>query len=188
MSKSLEKLYDKVISKIKIIDKTDPNEWTIKDAMVYIAYKYKEKFGQDFIFTYDNVPSRCIEYKMTSRVWMMLGKAGDGKIIKDYIDWFYDNYRSKRKFVSINALAKPKLVYEYKDFKDKPITINTTKELDNKIQNILQQYEETSYIVTYGDLYFFVESLKNNNDFKFDLVKNDMIKAGFDFEILNKVI
>jgi len=190
MTSSIERLYEKITSKIPVIKNVDSNEWTITDAMIYIAYKYKEKFGQDFVFTYDSVPSRCIEYKMTSRIFMMLGaKAGDGALVKKYVDWFYDNYRGKRRFRSIGALAKPQLVSEYNEFKSKPITISGTKELDNEIQDILQQLEESSYIKTYGDLYFFVESLKQDTILsdKFSAIKNRMIVAGFNFDVLNKI-
>lgn len=191
MTNSLEKLYEKIISKIPIIKNVNPNEWTITSAMIYIAYKYKEKFGQDFVFTYDSVPSRCIEYKMTSRIFLMLGaKAGDGVLVKDYIDWFYDNYKGKRRFRSIGALAKNQFVSEFKEFKEKPITISRTKELDNEIKNILLQFEKASYIKTYGDLYFFIESLKQDDDFrdKFSSTKDCMVAAGFDFDILDKII
>lgn len=188
---NLQKLYDKILNKIPIISETDPTDWTATDVMVYIAYKYKEKFNQDFVFSYAATPSKSIEYRMVNRIFMMLqAKSGDAILVKDYIDWFYDNYKSKRRFTSLGALAKTKLISDYKEFKSKPVTINKTKALNDDIKTILKTLEESSYIETYGDLYFFMESLKQDKDLntKFLPIKNSIIDRGFDFDSLNNVI
>jgi len=187
----LEYLYDKILRTIPIVKDVDPNEWTITNSMMYIAYKYKEKFGQDFVFTFDSVPSKCIEYKMTSRCWMMLGaKAGDGSIVKGYVDWFYGDYKGKRRFTSMGALAKPNLISEYKEVKSKPVEVKTAAVLPGDIVVVLQQFEDSSYIKTYGDLYFFMENLKSDKELnlKFDPIKNKMVDAGFNFDVLNQII
>jgi hypothetical protein len=189
MSK-LHDLYAKITDNIPLVKDVDAKEWTITNSLSYIAYKYKEKFGQDFVFKYDAVPSKSIDYKMTSRIWLMLGaKIGDGQIVKDYIDWFYGIYKSKRRFTSINALAKPSLISDFKEYRSKPITISGTKELDKRFIEILQKLDESSYIKTYKDLYFFMESLKSDDNLssKFLIIKRDMIKNGFNFDFLNNI-
>ena len=185
MVNSLEKLYSKIINKATIINETNSSNWTISDTLSYIVYKYKEKFKLDFIFSFNNVPSKSIEYKMTSRIWLMLGaKSGDANLVKDYIDWFYDNYNSKRKFTSLGALAKPDLILKYKESNVKVIK-NTTL-LPNYILEEMKQLEESSYIKTYGDLYFFFESLHLDEELKnkFSVVEENLIIKGFDFKVL----
>lgn len=190
MVRSIQALYSKLIIRISTINKSNPNDWTISDSLAYICFKYKERFDQDFVFTYDNVPSKCIEYKMASRCWLMLGASGNGELVKEYIDWFYDNYKGKKRFTSLGAMAKPSLISSFKEYKSKPVMIKATKELSDNVRSILSEKEETSYIRTYGDLYFFVKGLSFDEDLKnkFIEIEKKLQETGFNLDSLKEVV
>lgn len=141
----------------------DANSWTVTDSLVYLCIKYKEKFGRDFVFTYKDTPSKSFEYKSMSRVWMMTKtKAGNGQLIKDYMDWFFTNYNGKRPFVSITALAKIEVVSKYADQKKIAETPTTATKLPDEIKTFLSSYKETSYVSTFGDLVFMYKALSSS--------------------------
>ena len=183
---TLSTAYTKLLNYISIIDTIAPADWSPMHTLAYICYKYKEKFGSDFILSYKDTPSKSPEYKLTARIWLMLqAKSGDGPLVKDYIDWFYDNYKGKRRFISIGALAKIEMVSAFNDHKQNKLKLKISTILPDKYMNILSKYDSTSYVKTYGDLYFLYESIKNDQDYK-DVV-NDMKQAGFNFNVLKEI-
>ena len=150
--------YQKLHHLIETIDEISIIDWTIMHSLAYICKKYKEKFNADYILSYDGAPSQSYEYRLTSRLWGMLSaKACEGQKVKDYIDWFFLNYRSNNPFRSIGAISKVDLVSKYLQNKQKKdIPTLYTRLPDNVITiMMLCKYEKLQYIRTFGDLYFY---------------------------------
>jgi len=138
----------------------DADSWTVSDSLVYLCIKYKERFNQDFIFTYKDTPSKSFEYKSMSRVWMMTRtKSGNGRLIKDYMDWYFESYSGKRPFRSITALAKIEVIGKYTEYQKAASIINTSSKLPDNIKAYLSTYPETAYINSFGELVFMYRAL-----------------------------
>ena len=178
----LTKEYQKLLFKINNNSLSPIEEWTIMDSLAYICIKYKQKFNKDFVFTYDNTPSKSYEYKCTSKVWMVVqAKRGDGNKVKEYIDWFYDNYTSKNSFRSINAIAKIETANRFSSFKSKEGKINLTSVLSQIHKDIINKYPEASYAKTYGDLIFLIKSIEGQNNESLNNMVKELKDKGFDY-------
>ncbi len=160
----LSKEYQKIHHRIDNNEyPADANFWTVTDSLIYLCIRYKEKFQRDFVFTYKETPSKSFEYKSMSRVWMMTKtKSGNGQAIKEYLDWFFENYSGKRPFVSITALAKIEVVSKYFEQKKNASKPTTATNLPDDVKSFLAKYKETSYISTFGDLVFMYKALSDN--------------------------
>jgi hypothetical protein len=183
---TLSTAYKRLLNYIEVIPAIPSQDWNPIHSLAYICFKYKEKFNTDFVLSYNDSPSRSTDYKLTARIWLFLrAKSGDGTLLKDYIDWFYANYNGKRRFTSIGALAKVENIAAYNTYLSNKAIIKTTTPLPSKYLDILSKYDSTSYVKTYGDLYFLYESIKNDN--AFEPIINDMIQNGFSFDSLKEV-
>lgn len=147
------------------LDSIPLDKWTVTHTIIYIVKKYEEKFKMKFVLTYTEPLSNSPEYRLTVRLWNMLeAKRGDGKIVKDYIDFFYDNYKSKKQFFSIGALAKEKNISIFKLHEEKVNKPNRNTPLPDKFVSIVSKFDETKYIKTYGDLAFLKEAMAENDN------------------------
>ena len=149
-----KKLYAKLFDLLPIVNTIPQKEWGILHMLAYIMNKYKEKFNMEFKISYDGPPSKSHEYKLLSRLKMILPKDE----LKDYIDWFYDNYTSTRRFTSVGAIIKVESVVKYDDYKANKNKITMYTKLPEDIVSIAKNYKDLEYISTYGDLYFIYKS------------------------------
>lgn len=182
--------YQKFEAQFEKLETISPEDWTIKHSLVYICKKYKEKFGIRFVLSYQGTPSTSPEYKLCARMWMMLGaKKGDGLLVKRYIDWFYSQYKSSKKFVSMGALARNNLIVKFlsgNSSKEQQIKLSN-QELPGAVRFILQQYEDLLFVRTYKDLAFLKKSIDDSSPEEHKLVLDKISEIGFDLSKLDKV-
>lgn len=181
--------YQKLYKLIDTIDSIQLRDWTIMHSLAYICSEYKNKFDSDFVLSHDGTPSKCHEYKLCSRIWaMMQAKATEGEKVKNYIDWFFANYSSKKAFRSIGALSKVEIMSKYLHQTKEENIIKMNSILPQKFLDIAAQHNETSYIKTYGDVFFLKKAVDEGyisqafNDMLFSLKTN-----GFDLSLLDKI-
>lgn len=133
-------------------------EWSYINMMAYIAKKYNEKFNCEYLFTYETVISKSFEYKTCATICRMLNlKAQPNfRIVKDYIDWFYANYKSKKKFTSFRALAKLETIERFEKVvrnkivnKNDPIPDNIKLMLSCSSYDYVQTYKELLFVYNY---------------------------------------
>ena len=181
--------YQKLHKLIETVDSIKLRDWTIMHSLAYICAEYKKKFNQEFVLSYDGSPSKCYEYKLCSRVWAMLqAKSTDGEKVKNYIDWFFNNYSGKKPFRSIGAISKFELIstYNHQSKEENVIKMNTM--LPQKFIDIATQHIETSYVKTYGDVLFLKKAVDEGymseafNNMLFSMKTN-----GFDLSLLEKI-
>lgn len=156
--------YQKFEAAFDNFDSILPEDWTVTHSIIYICKRYEDKFGVKFVLSYKDPPSSSPEYKIMARLWMMLGaKKGDGEFVKNYIDWFYKNYNSKKRFISVGAFIRPNIVTDFMKMK-KPIRIDRSTPISKKMQIIVNSFSETAYIKTWGDLAFLKLSMDQDQD------------------------
>jgi hypothetical protein len=187
----LSTAYQKFDQLFLTIDSVPVEEWTITHSLVYICKKYQEKFGMKFVLSYKASPSTSPEYKLTARLWMMLGaKKGHGARVKEYIDWFYHNYNSKTHFVSVGALTREAAVASFQKIvkvREKP---SRSTPLPKLVQTIAQAFPDTAYVKTWGDLVFLKESMENDKDCpgSYREMFEAMESNGVDLSVLKEVM
>jgi len=187
----LSTAYQKLDARINEPFKKEASEWTITDSLVYICKGYKEKFGFNFTLSYKDSPSTSPEYKLCKRLWMMLeANKNDGVLVKEYIDYFYKNYSGKTHFVSIGALAHNKRIAAFRKYKDVISRPTKATPLPEKFLAITTQYEETSYIKTYGDLAFLKQAMLEDDEppEAFRLMFSGLKRQGLKTGLLDEVI
>jgi hypothetical protein len=185
----LSTAYQKFEKSFTELDLSIVNDWTITHSLIYICKKYEQKFKVKFILSYKDSPSKSPEYKLTARLWMMLGATkGNGELVKDYIDWFYKNYNGKTKFISLGALAKPKLISDFKNVK-KIGKIDRSTPISNRMSIIVKAFPETEYVKTWGDLAFLKQIVETENDYpvNYKLMLEALESDGVDLQNINKI-
>lgn len=173
------KQYAQLHELINTVDAIDPKDWTSMHVIAYVAQKYKSKFGDAFILSYGGPPSKCVEYKMSSRIGQMLGaKPGKYHQVKDFIDWFYENYNGKRKFTSFGALCKPEKVEQFLADQKRKSKIHLNDLLPDSILNILSS-SSFAYARTYKELLFILEYSKTATIKESDNLLLEQVKSIF---------
>lgn len=158
-----ELLFDKINS-------IEPANWTVTQSLVYICVKYHEKFNTRFVLSYKDSPSKSPEYKLTTRLWMMLGaRKGDGQLVKDYIDWFYKNYSARgKRFTSLGAIIRETSIAEFQKGLTAANKPTRATKLPLEIKRIANLFPETRYMQTWGDLAVLKESFEDDSFDKLD--------------------
>ena len=195
----ISKAYQKFEEQFDKLDQIDPKFWKVTHSIIYICKCYKEKFDNRFVLSYKGSPSTSPEYKLCSRIWLMLGEhttENGGERVKKYIDWFYRQYTSNKRFVSIGALAKNELIVRFENYEKANHKVSDFKELakismhelPKEYCNIIYKYENLSYIKTYKDLAFLKGSIDKYSPPEHQQLLDELIKNGFDLTILDKVV
>lgn len=187
----LSTAYQKFEALFDEFDTVPITDWTVTHSLIYICKKYEKKFDMKFIISYKGSPSSSPEYKMTARIWMMLGaKKGDGEFVKEYIDWFYRNYNGKTRFTSIGALTRENNISNFLKIK-KPTKIERSTPISKRMQIIVQTFPETAYIKTWGDLAFLKQSMEDKSE-SYPKAYEDMFEAlesdGINLKMLENII
>src|SRR5690606_20276889 len=95
------------------LDKYKFEDWTAMHYLAYICLKYKEKFGINFILPVGQPVSKTIDYKFTTNIQTMITTQYKKKHIKEYIDWFFENYTSSKPFKSVGALSRVECISKF---------------------------------------------------------------------------
>jgi hypothetical protein len=182
--------YRKFFAKFDEIETLNILEWRIPHVLGYFCQKYKETYGVDYSWKFNHqLPSKCFE------VWQMNTLAAklsaNPKILKDYIDWAYQNIvpKAKRRLTSISFLTREEVVNDYKLnvllAGQRNLNVDRSTSLPTIYQDILRQTASIT-ISTYGELAFIsqVEPLPDNIISSLD----QMVEAGFDREVLKRIV
>jgi len=183
--------YQKLHQLIDAVDIIPMNDWTSMHYLAYICRKYKEKFGIDYMLTYEAAPSKSYEYKLTSKMALMLGaKACEGEKVRIYIDWFFENYDGKKPFRSVNAITKPDAVLKYLEQKTKNTKPTIYTKLPQAYVDVIEKFSSIAYIKTYGDLLYFKKAAECDPEAyngTFGRLFVLLVEAGFQMDILNNM-
>jgi hypothetical protein len=182
--------YRKFFDKFAEIETLDVSQWKVAHLLGFFCKKYKETYGIDYSWKFNNQsPSKSFE------VWQMNTLAAklsaNPKILRDYINWAYQNIvpKAKRRLTSISFLTKDEVVNDYKLnvllAGQRNSNVDRSASLPTIYQDILQQTAGIT-ISTYGDLAFIsqAEPLLDN----IILALDQMVEAGFDREVLKRIV
>lgn len=182
--------YKKLFDKFKEIETLDVKEWKPAHLLGYFCKKYKETYKEKYAWKFNNpAPSKCFEVWQMSVLSSKL--SANPKILRDYIDWAYENLvpKAKRRLTSISFMTKEEVINDYKinvlfaGMKGSNVDRSTL--LPANYQDAIKEISGIT-IKTYGDLSFL--SQMNPPDEATSKALTKIIEMGFDMEILKRII
>jgi len=182
--------YRKFFDKMKEIDTLDVSQWKVAHILGYFCKKYKQTYGIDYSWKFNNQsPTKCFEVWQANTLAAKL--SANPKILRDYIDWVFQNYvpKTKARFRSVSFITKEETVLDYKMnvllAGQKNLQVDRSTHLPSIYTDILREVAGLS-ISTYGDLAFV--SQMDPMPEKISLAIDKMVAAGFDVEVLRRIV
>lgn len=180
----------KFFDKLKEIETLEVSQWKVAHVLGYFVKKYKEAYGVDYCWKFNNQnPNKSFEVWQINTLAAKL--SANPQILKDYIDWVYQNLvpQAKRRLTSISFMTKDEVVNPYKinvllGGKKNP-NIDRSTSLPANYQEILNAINGIN-IKTYGELAFISQMDPISNEL---LTAMEQIKQmGFDMSILKRIV
>jgi hypothetical protein len=182
--------YKKFFEKFAEVETLDVAQWKVAHILGYFCKKYKETMGIDYHWKFNNPsPTKCFEVWQVNTLAAKLSK--NPKILKDYIDWAFDNLVKGKSYKprSISFITKEEVVIPYKMnvllAGQKNLSVDRSTQLPATYRDIMKEVGHLT-IKTYGDLAFISQMDPMPNDIVTALDK--MVEVGFDREVLKRII
>lgn len=169
--------YKKFFAKFADIETLPVEKWSGTQLIGYFCKLYKQHYGQDFTFKFNNPsPSKSFEAFQMRKLANSLSK--DPAILKDYIDWWFKTkiIQKKKRITSMAFMTDANVVNEFKLLLSRNGNINRDFPLPSKYLQLLPDIG----ITTYGHLAFAWNNL--DNEYKDKLRVN-----GFDPSVLKGI-
>jgi hypothetical protein len=179
------KLYDNFFAKMKGVETSEPQTWSLPQIIGYFVYRFEKHFGVKYTFKLDRVPSKSYETFQAKRFVRMLAPNNGGANVKEYIDWVFDKKVNQAKFRVIGFMANESFVTEFKMNRVRSLEISRSTILTPTIIKILEDFGIKN-VVTYGDLAFMKGALDGGEE-SYEEPFNKLIEVGFDISSLKKV-
>lgn len=181
--------YAKFFSLFSDIDTLEVEKWNIAHLLGYFCKKYKSTYNEDYHWKFNNEnPKKCFEVWQMNTLVARISK--NPKILKEYIDWAYENLvpKAKRRFTSISFITKEDVVINYKTkflFADKKdLHVSRSTALPTEYRSIFTLIGVN--IPTYGDLAFIDQMTDKSAELQTAFDK--IVEIGFDLDVLKRVI
>lgn len=188
-TKYMSKAWIKFFAKFNDIETLKVVQWSEAHLLGYICKRYEDFFKTKFAISVKGAPSKSSEIYQIRQIMATL-QTSNTQIIKDYIDWTFDQkiIPNKIKLKKIGFFITQGFATEfYLDQKQKKVIKRSTS-LPQEYLNIAQEFDIE--IETYGDLAF----IKMANDLCKSLTSTpnsnflDKLKlSGFDISILDNL-
>ncbi len=182
--------WEKFFKKFSDIDALPIKDWQVVHLLSYFSKRYEDHYGVKFSFKFNtNSPSKSYEVFQVRKLGQII--SSDPQILKDYIDWFFENkiILKKKRITSMSFMTDTNTANEYKF---KKLAMDVTQNVDRTTSlppNLLEMAIRLNVdCKTYGDLAFIkrmVETGSGDNDSKTLLIW--VSESGFDLSILEKV-
>lgn len=179
--------YRKFFDKFEEINVLKIEDWKPVHLLAYFCQKYQNSYGSKYKFKFNSpTPSKCFEVFQIKKLAMNL--TSDPVLLKEYIDWVYDNkvVKTKKRLTSISFMTNEGVVNEYKInvllSSDHKLSIDRTIPLPDKYKTV---FESIGFpINTYGELAFIYQM----DDEKIVEAFLQIESMGFDKSKLEKIV
>lgn len=181
--------YRKFFEKFAEIETLEVEQWKAAHLLGYFCKKYKDTYGIDYHWKFNNPsPAKCFEVWQFNTLCAKL--SANPRILKDYIDWAYENLvqKGKRRFTSISFITKDEVLIPYKMNVllggKKDLHVDRSTPLPSQYMGILQNHGYK--LATYGDVAFLSQMDPMPSEMTIALQK--MQAVGFDMDILKRIV
>lgn len=180
--------YRQFFEKFPEIDILNVNEWKTVHILSYFCKKYEEQYGVKYSFKFNSPsPLKCFEVFQVKRLAMLL--SSNPSILKDYIDWIYQNrvVQAKRKLTSISFMTNEVVVSDYKNkvllAGKRNLNVDRSTPLPAEFQSVFK--EMGVFAQSYGDLAFLAQMEQTP---EMELAFKKLEQLGFDKEIIQRIV
>jgi len=182
--------WKKFENRLRTYSKVPLEDWKETEVLAYILDRYEKEYEINFTLSYSGPPTKCGEMYCTRRMIATLGTE-DPTILKEYIDWVYDDVIKVQKlqleslafFFTASLCRKFKTVYRQRNkitkdtkLKDEFVSIVTDNGFDAE---------------TYGDLAFMkmaVDTDSERDDAEQITMLLDQLKQnGLNIDVLDRL-
>ena len=190
----VNKPWQKFLDKVNSFETTPVESWTEYQLLGYLIQQVKEKFGFElslsavdkdetgYGFTNGTNPSRhpCLLILRNKIINKLHGKVTNGvpanwspELVKTFIDWSTDKCIKYGGFYSINYIANPNFINEFKmrKVKSQKKGIDRSDKLPENIKKIIKIENDLISLETYGDLAFYNQAYPLSEDVLAELNK-----------------
>jgi hypothetical protein len=190
--------YAKFFAQFAEIASLETAHWKIPHLIGFFCQRYYDKYAIGYQFKFNTpTPPKCFEVWQMKKLGSIL--STDPTILQNYIDWVFEKKvpELKRRFTSISFLTRESLVNEFKwkvlTSSKNELHLDRTTPLPPVYQEVLA---EALYLTpyTYGDLSFLYRAYQTCNVFeneefvRMEKMFSKLAAAGFDLQLLNKVV
>lgn len=182
--------WEKFFKRFEEIDALPVKEWQTVHLLSYFSKRYSDHYGVKFSFKFNaNSPSKSFEVFQMRKLSQII--SSDPEILKDYIDWFFENkiILKKKRITSLAFVTDANSANEYKFKKlavDGDQTVDRTTKLPPHVLLLANKFNVKCE--TYGDLAFIYKVASSADPLDSEFIMIDAIKqSGFNLSILNKV-
>lgn len=180
--------YKKFFEKFAEIETLEVEQWKAAHLLGYFCKKYKETYNEDYTWKFNNpTPTKCFEVWQLNTLVARL--SANPKILKEYIDWAYQNLvpKAKRRFTSISFITKDDIVISYKMnvllAGKKNLNVDRSTLLPDKYKVVFQEIGVS--VGNYGDLAFLAQMAPTS---EMVAAFEKLVELGFDMEILGRIV
>jgi hypothetical protein len=183
--------YQKFFDKINEINALPISEWKYQHLLIYFCQKYYDTYHTIYNWKFNNPsPSKCFEVWQISVLSSKI--SAQPKILKEYIDWAFENLipKAKRRLTSISFMTKEEVVNDYKmnvlwAGQATGNVVDRSTSLPVKYIDILKE-QNIGTLTTYGDLAFIYQMDPMPDNIK--LVFDKLAELGLDSEVLKRIV
>lgn len=182
--------YKKFFEKFAEIDALDVSQWKVAHILGYFCKKYKQTYGIDYSWKFNNQsPTKSFEVWQANTLAAKL--SANPKILRDYIDWVYENYvpKTKARFRSVSFITKDEIVQDYKLnvllAGQKNLQVDRSTALPSNYAEIMKEVGGIN-VSTYGDLAF----ISHMDPMPDNIAKamEKLAEFGLDKEVLKRIV
>ena len=134
-------------------DQVSTEYWTPENLLGHILKRYSSHYGFEYSLSYSGAPTKCKEIYCVKRLVAHMGAKEDFAVLKNYIDWVFDEIIKKDSSIVVNSLAfffTINLIQRFKIF-----TIAKSSKPIDRSTALPEEYLIPGFEVsTYGDLAF----------------------------------
>lgn len=158
---TISKVWQKFFDKLGSVDSVPVCEWDTTHLLGYICKRFKLYYGVVFSFPLRGAPTKCSELFFVKQMSVTLGTTNP-VIIKEYIDWVFDNKIIKRnsKISSVAYFSSASMCNEFKVERAQKHKITRSTPLPEEFVGIADTLGVSA--ATYGDVAFIQMAIDQN--------------------------
>jgi len=159
----LGKRWETFFKKLSMWKDLPIEDWKEYQVLGYLISKLEKYLERKFAFALSGQPSKCPEMFFIKKIIYSLDTK-DTEIIKDYIDWVFENkiIPSKVKLRSIGYFHNSSFANQYLDQAKKSKQVTRTTPLPIEYKTIVDFFKAPAE--TFGDLAFVKKVIESNPD------------------------
>lgn len=181
------KRWDTFFKKLSMWKDMPVSDWKEYQVLGYLISRLESYLERKFAFSLSGQPSKCPEIFFVKKIIYSLDTK-DTEIIKNYIDWVFDNkiIPSKTKLRSVGYFHNSSFANQFLDEVKKSNKITRTTPLPVEYKTIVDYFKAPAE--TFGDLAFVKKVIESNPEdddaVTFKKMFSNLISIGFKEEFI----